>query len=1337
MKKILTLVAAILICAAPISAQQQTALFLESTSPTGVQESFYKQVSERNLVDNHIYTCGATLNNSGTYDILLSKYTLANVLVWTVTYTSTGNDNDYATDLTFDATGNIIICGAVQIGTLDYDAITLKYDGSGALLWSQTYAGAGNGPDALTCAVTDANNNVYVSGGTYASIAQLTNMLLIKYNSTGTQQWASTWNNGTYNMQDASFRILLSGNYANCYGATQTSASPVTWKLANAQFYQSNGNLNGSSTSYGDNEDFAEVKDIIVESNYYVTACGYSTASGQGKNLKVTKFNQTLSSIWNYTYNNTSNNDDVANSIELYGSLLYVGGYTTLADGTKDIVVAKLNYNIGTTSWLTTHDGGTGENDEAIDLATDGTGQLYLCGNSYKVGNSDYYIAKIKNTTGAVLAQNHFNGANNLDDIASNMVVTSTGDIYIAGQTGVSGASGNSFKYALTKWSEKTVWVPVPSDGYSNSAGYISNHGQILNTDTTSNTSVKFYCDNNGINTYIDDLKISYVLIAALDNTNSDTLQRIDMTFTKGASGIKSYPIKERDEQHHFDLAYMTSESFRTPSYNAVIRSGAYTNTDVIYTQSENGFRHWIVARSGAPTSDFEMTFNGQSSLSVDGSGKLVITTAIGHITYSQAKAYNMNNTTGALTLLGWQPAYTVNGSKVSFTSFGTWNGTLVLEFGEPLQALGGGGSASNMDWSTYVSGNLRDRFCDVKADADGNIYAVGFTESTDFPIGINQPIDIPVDAFGDYDALIVKFDTNYRLVWTARYGSNRWEQFSGLTLIGSLEGYQIVAVGSTNSANLDWPAAENEYYAANNSIGNVQREEAMVVKIDAATAVPLWGTFLGTAYKTDIGTDVVADNFGNIFICGTTESEDANTNACDTLIENTFPICAPNSSAYQSAYAGNYDIFITKFNTNNELVWSTMMGNNERDIAYEMAIVPGSGDIMLVGMGSEGAFEGNYTESYTETSGGWGGVAYRFSNGGVLKWSSSFPTIFAMHSVDVYLGDEGVRIAMVGTTKEGSMHLGCEDQEGLTLPICTPTGAYADTLREGHEAYLMELNSTTMQVNWATYFGGNTSERVEQMMQEESWADENTYPFADYFFLATQARKHMDIAHDKEGNIFVNGISTKLTNEDADFPELNYDGYYQQELWPNAGEQFDVWIAGFTADRERYWTSALGGYVSTTELFYQDQGSEIIMEMMFNDSGLYCVGFSQATNYPLQCPSAEAHCETAGPNNAQDAVITHFILDASIVIAVDENIQTLSQGLMLFPNPTHSNLHIALNNNSDIATYSVYDNFGRLVTTNTFRGSIPLDVSHWSAGQYFVRIKTNNKTQTACFIKE
>jgi hypothetical protein len=1240
--------------------------------------------------------------------------------VWTVTYTSTGNDNDYATDLTFDATGNIIICGAVQIGTLDYDAITLKYDASGELLWSQTYAGAGNGPDALTCAVTDANNNVYVSGGTYASITQLTNMLLIKYNSTGTQQWANTWNNGTYNMQDASFRILLSGNYANCYGATQTSANPVTWKLANAQFYQSNGNLNGSSTSYGDNEDFAEVKDIIVESNYYVTACGYSTASGQGKNLKVTKFNQTLASIWNYTYNNTSNNDDVANSLELYGSLLYVGGYTTLADGTKDIVVAKLNYNIGTASWLTTHDGGTGENDEAIDLATDVTGQLYLCGNSYKVGNSDYYVAKLKNTTGEVLAQNHFNGANNLDDIASNMVVTSTGDIYIAGQTGVSGASGNSYKYALTKWCEKTIYTPKPTDGFSSSGGYITNNKQLRNEDGTGNATVRFYCQQNTPSTYIDDTTISYVYSSPqTDTLETDTIHRVDVQFNKGMTHAKVYPVSERPEYANYYLGHIQLKSERTAMYNAIVKVGVYANTDVIFTNNDKGYRQWIVARTGAPLNDFEMEYTGQSSLIVNANGALVIGTSVGNQVQPKAKAYTMNNTTGMLTLLSWQPSYVITSSnKVSFSNLGSWTGTLVIEMQK--QTAGGGSTIENfeLEWSTYFGGQDFDYMHDIEGDEMGRSWVVGNSRSPFFPEILGS--DVLMEYVGGTDAVIAAFNSDCSVSWLTYYGGENDDRANGVTRtdLGN-----IVVAGWTQST--DFP----------NFAGGPLNDSELGGFTDGflVKLTPMGFTMLDSYIGGDASDwimDVAFNQFGaskDIYLVGHSMSD-----------ETTFPIVSP-SGAYNQPFIGTStgsfigDGFIVRINElSSQIAWSTFFGSDVEDNCVEIAFA--ANDVFIVGETTSNEYSADECSVPTDghlahcvQGGSWGN-----DNFGVPDEVKYFITRFDRTTNSLEWS------TIISQSISNSISVGYSEEIGIASASPSSLDLYVcggiDAADIADFPFIVSSNANSYNQSdiedWAPFL---FRFRIAAGFNLANWS---TAVSGIGFQTGTS------VAVSSDGTVYLTGFGgMDVLQAEADWCEVpTDDGFPMCNASGNSYMETNI--------DDTWWRATISTFNSSDQIVWSTQFGNFHNCRAYNSDCagdyFYICGYSHfpETLEPTWTLHQYDELSTADywqPEHGgeYDGVVSRF--HRTLITRVDENELVTQNDILLFPVPNDGILNVMLPNEfALVGSISVIDDIGREVFTTTLNSRITtLDLRELAVGCYIIKVNNGLNVVSKSYVKQ
>ena len=200
--------------------QQSQQAFLESYGATGTQEMFYR-TSVLKGTDGFIYVCGATLNADGNYDMLLTKMTNHNVVVWTQQYAGVAGGDDFAADLVQDGAGNIIITGAEYISATNYNAITIKYNSSGVQQWLKSYNGAANSFDGGISVVGDASNNIYMCGGSYGTTT-FSDFLCIKYNSSGVQQWASIWN--SVGMQDISARLAVSATQVSVIGASQQSA---------------------------------------------------------------------------------------------------------------------------------------------------------------------------------------------------------------------------------------------------------------------------------------------------------------------------------------------------------------------------------------------------------------------------------------------------------------------------------------------------------------------------------------------------------------------------------------------------------------------------------------------------------------------------------------------------------------------------------------------------------------------------------------------------------------------------------------------------------------------------------------------------------------------------------------------------------------------------------------------------------------------------------------------------------------------------------------------------------------------------------------------------------
>ena len=201
---------------------------------------------------NNIYVAGSfnspsisfgssVLSNSGTGtdDMFLVKYNSSGTVAWATR--ATGKNNDMATALGTDATGNIYVSGKFASDTLffnstalinsgAYDAFMAKYNTTGHVIWAKSISTGTTINYAYSLTVDD-TANVIIAGNfgngtiTFGS-STITNsnagtydLFIAKYDSLGNAKWANT-TGGPGSMangvaKDATGNIYLAGNYSD------------------------------------------------------------------------------------------------------------------------------------------------------------------------------------------------------------------------------------------------------------------------------------------------------------------------------------------------------------------------------------------------------------------------------------------------------------------------------------------------------------------------------------------------------------------------------------------------------------------------------------------------------------------------------------------------------------------------------------------------------------------------------------------------------------------------------------------------------------------------------------------------------------------------------------------------------------------------------------------------------------------------------------------------------------------------------------------------------------------------------------------------------------------
>jgi uncharacterized delta-60 repeat protein len=382
---------------------------------------------------------------------------------WVAQYNGPGNFTDIATAIAVDGSGNVYVTGeSIGSGT-DYDYVTIKYNAAGQEQWVARYNGPGNSVDIANAIAVDSLGNVYVTGG---SDGAGLDYATIKYNSAGQEQWVARYN-GPVNGDDYANTIAVDGS-GNVYvtGSSEGGGYPdyVTIK------YNSAGQEQWVARYNGPGLDTDEAYAIALDGlgNVYVT--GHSVGSGTGLDYATIKYNSAGQQQWVARYNGPVNGDDYAQAIAVDGSSnVYVTGSSNGVGSDLDYVTIKYN-SAGQEQWAARYNGPASYTDEALAIALDGSGNVYVTGTSWS-NYPDYATVKY-NSAGQQQWVARYDGPGSHDDGADAIAIDGSSNVYV---TGSSNGVGSDLDYVTIKYNSagQEQWVaryngPVNGDDYAN-----------------------------------------------------------------------------------------------------------------------------------------------------------------------------------------------------------------------------------------------------------------------------------------------------------------------------------------------------------------------------------------------------------------------------------------------------------------------------------------------------------------------------------------------------------------------------------------------------------------------------------------------------------------------------------------------------------------------------------------------------------------------------------------------------------------------------------------------------------------------------------------------------
>ena len=221
---------------------------------------------------------------------------------------------------------------------------------------------------------------------------------------------------------------------------------------------------------------------------------------------------------------------------------------------------------------------------------------------------------------------------------------------------------------------------------------------------------------------------------------------------------------------------------------------------------------------------------------------------------------------------------------------------------------LNGSGS---FQWARAVGGTNVDTGYSITTDAFGNVIVTGsFNQTTDFDPGI--PVFNLVSAGGN-DVFVLKLNSSGNFVWAKRFGGTSEDE--GRSVCVDPSG-NVITCGFFE-VSVDFDPGPGTYSLTSNGV-----LDAFISKLDPSGTL-IWANNTG-AGGNDAAYGVTTDASGNIYSTG--------------YFSNTVDF-DPGISSYTITSAGQYDVFIDRFDASGNFIWAKSLGGTGDEVAYGIAL--------------------------------------------------------------------------------------------------------------------------------------------------------------------------------------------------------------------------------------------------------------------------------------------------------------------------------------------------------------------------------------------------------------
>ena len=565
--------------------------------------------------------------------------------------------------------------------------------------------------------------------------------------------------------------------------------------------------------------------------------------------------------------------------------------------------------------------------------------------------------------------------------------------------------------------------------------GFEPNYGQVQDFEGKPVEDVIFSTKALGLNLFFKNDGVSYVIYSRTNNERSNLSEsvglkerldeedvspvdyaRVDLEPFGGR--IESSKIVFEDEISGYVNYYLPScpqGVTNLKTYRVVRVKDVYPGIDWVFRYDVDGnLHHEFVVKPEADPEKIKLKVKwADVKLSEDGD-EIILSTPVAEILDGSVYAYEGEKKV--------KVNYVYDNGLLAYDVKG-WSRKDDLVIDPPLARL----------WATYYGGSDLDYANSVAVDPQGNVYVVGYTRCSDFPVyNPNGSAYFEGSYAGHHDAFILKFNSSGVRLWATYYGGS--DNDYAYSVAVDLQG-NVYVVGYTYSYSFPVYNPDGGAYYQGSKAGQC---DAFILKFNSS-GVRLWATYYGGSHY-DYAYSVAVDPQGNVYV----EGETSSTN---------FPVYNPGGgSYYQGSYAGGDDAFILKFNSSGVRLSATYYGGSDLDYAYSVA-VDLQGNVYVVGY--------TYSTNFPVYNPGGGAYfqgsraryrdAFILNSSGVRPWATYYGGSDNDYAYSVAVDARG-NVYVVGYT------------ESTDFPVYDPGGGayYQRSWAGDYDAFILKFEGAT-----------------------------------------------------------------------------------------------------------------------------------------------------------------------------------------------------------------------------------------------------------------------------------